>query len=317
MRTYTPEEAIEEISSAANAAAIFGSPADPADRRGARQTFRALAWAVHPDRSGAQDRAAAEAMARLNLLHDQWTAEAAGQEGGHRTQSGPYVEGRHGVIRLKDRIEADAEVATYATDRPTVFVDLARTEEGRDRVRSTTLVFRQLADAGLAPFVPNPVDRGVTQGRAWEAWEIPAGLVSLREVHAAYPGGLDGRDWAWMARRVLMVLATSPLQHSRLGLDTIRVEPQDHGIVLTGWAIGGRQAATTPTPVALLAGLFPTMLDPRETRQLRFAARASDLDAQSFLREYDVLIGHLYGPRRFRPFNLPDHHNEPRLADKE
>lgn len=313
MRTYTTGEAIREIEAAENGAAIFGSPSDPADRRAARGIFRSLALAVHPDRAQQAGGPAADAMARLNLMHDQWMRQARpGSAASSRpapTTAGaddPYLEGRKGPIRLRQRVAADPDVATYATQGPTLFVDIARQDPGSNRVRAVVDVAGRLAGAGLGAFVPTVVDRGITQNCAWTAWQIPSSMVTLRQICDEYAEGLDGRDWAWMARRVLMVLAQSPLSLLRIGLDSIWIQPEEHGVVVTGWAQWGRPLGCGPCPAAPLAALFPLVLAPDERRQLRFAAGADRLDAFSFLREYDTLLAVLYGPRRFRPLRFPN-----------
>ncbi len=75
-------------------------------------------------------------------------------------------------------------------------------------------------------------------------------------------------------------------------------QPEQHGVVLTGWtaAIGG------DGPV--LAGLTDTMLRSREPRQSRFMHAAQELSPGKQLTEYDLLLQHLYGRRRFRPFTV-------------
>lgn len=318
MRKDSLTEAIEQITGAASPAALFGSPADPADVRRAPRLYRKLAWAAHPDRAGSRAGQAVDAMARLNRMHDEWLRQVGEMRGAHgqRREQGPYLEGSRGRYPLRARVDATATVATYATDRATVFADIARSQQGNPAAELAHDVRQALTAPGLAAFVPAVLDRGITDGRSWTVWALPESMATLRQVRAAYPAGLDGRDWAWMARRILMVLAEAPIAHGGVGVDTVSVQPEEHGVVITGWALFGtrrladpwalNQRVPGPDPaVAACADLFAAMLAPSERRQLSFAASARGLDARGFLREYDALLGHLYGPRRFRPFTLP------------
>ena len=156
-----------------------------------------------------------------------------------------------------------------------------------------------VAARGMSAFVPDTVDAAVTDGRGWIAYRIPETMASLREVREAYPDGLDGRDWAWMLRRILMTLAAAGRAHGALTVDTVLIEPEQHGVLLTGWtaALGGDGAA--------LADLTDAMLAPGEPRQSQFMRAAQRLSPERQLAEYDLLLRHVYGRRRFRPFTIP------------
>lgn len=177
------------------------------------------------------------------------------------------------------------------------------------------------------------------------------GFVTLSQVRAAVPAGLDGRDWAWMQRRLLRALAAvhaTGLVHGALLPENVLVHPRQHGVVIAGWSFAtrpGRRAegvvrsraaayppealdrdgvVTPATDVAMLGTLALTMLrdGPGERAQRRFAAgctqaaprmrpRAADL-----LGEYDELLERLHGPRRFRPFEVAVRARRPdRLTD--
>lgn len=155
----------------------------------------------------------------------------------------------------------------------------------------------RLAAQGMSGFVPEVLDSGRTAGRAWLVTRVPADLLSMRDVLRLLPAGLDGRDWAWIARRLLMTLDAAGATHGALDLDTVLVAPEAHGIVVTGWTGRGRDGPA-------LARLFEEVLGSgiRDDRQRRFAERAADLEPRRALTEYDLLLSHLYGERRYRPF---------------
>ena len=295
MRKTTPGQAITLICRATAARDLFaGDPRNSADRLAARRTFRSLLAAVHPDRTAAtgQDHARGAA-ARLSELYADWQQDST---------PGPHVIGTHGTYPLRVRLWADERVACYAGAEAGVRIELDRAAGGRC-TGALGEVWPDVAISGMSSFLPDIIDAEVTGGRGWIAYRVPPGMVSLREVHAAYPDGLDGRDWAWMLRRILMTLATARRPHGNLGIDTVLIHPDQHGVVLTGWtaATGGDGPA--------LAELTDTMLGSGDPRQSRFMRAARHLPPERQLAEYNLLLRHTYGRRRFRPFTMPDPNN--------
>ncbi|OHV05325.1 protein kinase family protein [Mycobacterium talmoniae] len=164
------------------------------------------------------------------------------------------------------------------------------------------------------------------------------GFVTLADVAAAYPDGLDPRDYAWMHRRLLRALAAvhaAGWVHGALTPANILIHPAAHGVVLAGWSFatgaGQRLAARTSTderlyPPEALAGepvsgesdvymvhaLMDQLLGPAAPEPLRRFSRGCRQrsprrrpDAAALIGEFDDLLDRLYGKRRFRPFELP------------
>lgn len=288
MQILTGREAVERILGATSPEQLFG-PRDE-DRRAAR-THRVLAFAVHPDRAGIEgidDVDAARATRRLAELF----AEHRGARAASST-SAAHVVGRAATHLLRDRVRATADLATYATDRADVFVDIARNAAAGDRVRALSGL------PALGAFVPEIVDTGRTAEREWVAYRLSDGVVPLRAVGQAYPEGLDGRDWAWMLRRILMVLDAAGVAHGDLTLDTVLVHPEQHGIVLASWT--GEAGHDMHDVIAL----GEQLLRPDERSQRDFLRQCRDLAPARVLHEYDLLLSRLYGARRFRPFSIP------------
>ncbi|MGW4249128.1 hypothetical protein, partial [Nocardia sp. NPDC004722] len=158
-------------------------------------------------------------------------------------------------------------------------------------------------------------------------------FITLEDIRAAYPGGLDPRDYAWMHRRLLRCLAGVELAgwvHTAISPANVLVHPRLHGIVLVGWSFAtrpGQPAAATlksldyppeirdrvspATDVYLAHRLLLTMLGDRAPAPMRAYAAGclqSDQrlrpDAADLLDEFDDLLDRLYGKRRFRPFEL-------------
>ncbi|MFT3887426.1 MAG: hypothetical protein QM713_04590 [Arachnia sp.] len=307
--------AIARIVGAAGPADVFdGNPTQADAARRAKRRYRQLVALIHPDVAagfGVSAAEAAQATARLNQLFDAWMNDGA------QTGQTPHVVGTRGTYRLCRLVRRGARLGIYATDHPGVTVAISRRPD--DATTALLRAAQNLSDAGLGAFAPAVVDRGAVAGRAWVASRLLGGplggsfsftsarkapteaaeLRSLRQVRAAYPAGLDGRDWAWMARRILMALDAAGVQHGAIGLDTVLIHPDHHGVVLDGWG-----ESDQPDGPAVSA-LFDELLAPSETRQRRFATGSAALAPGRRLREYDLLLGALYGPRRFRRFELP------------
>lgn len=291
MRTWTGPDALAHI----EAGDIFATT--NGDTRRATRLYRVLAFAVHPDRAAQEgiDPAAAErASTALNAAWALYKTPTTAPT----PATAPHVVGTHGTYLFRDQVRATTRVATYLTETDGVRLDIARTAGAGDAVRTLIDITPKLDAVGLAGYAPTVLDTGITAGRAWVAYRIPDGAHPLREVQAAYPNGLDGRDWAWMARRLFMVLDAAGTAHGALDEDTIFIHPEGHGIVLTAWEGDGDDNAA-------IAGIFDRTLDTAAGRQRHFAAHLGALAPARALREYDTLLERLYGPRRFRPFALP------------
>jgi hypothetical protein len=170
-------------------------------------------------------------------------------------------------------------------------------------------------------------------------------LYSLAEVRAAYPFGLDGRQMAWVWRRLLTVLDfahRSGVAHGAVLPVHVLVDPGDHKLVLIDWTgaftqTGGLAPTAPDVPPAYRS--WPGLRDfPSRVDDLRVAARSmADLlggDGEHFppavdaalarhlsrcmamtghtyapaaqLRdEFDRLIEALWGPRKFIPLTMP------------
>ncbi len=300
--TTTTTEAIRRIETARTPADLFeGNPAEQGDARRGRRLYRSLIAVIHPDlvrTNGIDASTAQRATARLNELYARWCDPGSGSAG----QASPHIVGRRQVYTLRVRTGRTALISTYATDEPGVFVDISRTSV--PAAHDVVGVARRLATVDLAAFVPRIADHGTTSARAWVAYRIPAGMCTLRQVRSAYPRGLDGRDWAWMARRILITLDVADTPHPGLSLDNVLIHPAEHGVVVTGWGadptVVGRDG-----DAAGVRDLFHAMLAASETRHLAFAEAAAELGPAGMLREYDLFLRVHYGPRRFRPFAMP------------
>ncbi|MBB5957947.1 hypothetical protein FHS29_004555 [Saccharothrix tamanrassetensis] len=329
---FTREEALDRVEGT-SAATLFGPPGtDPARRKEAQRLYWALATVLHPDRVAVDDVRAHAAAAGLTRLYQEWQ------------QAKPVVlRTAKGVYRVTERHAVGSVANVYRTDGRHV-VKIVRDPALNPLLRAEWAALRALRrftdeHRWLSPYFPRMTDNGdVGRGeRAFTVFEpLVDGFVTLAEVRRAFPDGLDGRDFAWMHRRLLRAVAAAHrvgLVHGAIVVENVLVHPEQHGIVLAGWSFGvedgqpllataksvdyppevvAGRPVTAATDVHMLHALMSDLLAHGETRQRTFARGCMQddperrPDAVALLEEYDELLDELYGQRAFRPFALPD-----------
>lgn len=348
----TTTEAIDRIIGARTPADLFADTAtaeDPA--RAARRRFRRLLALVHPDRVHGDTRAA-DAAVRLTAFYDAWTAPTGETEAAVvlQTRSADYelgdIIGRGSVANVHRARVLDGS----AEPRRAVVVKLPRDPRANhlidaelDTLTALGVLTAAPTTAWLTGSYPTLLDHGVHLGAdGVERWftvqpELGgAGWATLAQVHAAYPDGIDGDDYAWMHRRLLWALAgmhRAGRVHGAVHPDNILVCADPRTVVLLGHSFSVRSgqplAATVdgaPYPPEASAGrpvtgasdvhqahqLMLTMLGDRATTAEKAFAQGCLQDAPALrptaaalVGEFDEFIDRAYGPRRFRPFPLP------------
>ncbi|MEU4744865.1 adenylate cyclase [Actinosynnema sp. NPDC023658] len=328
---FTRDEALDRVERAGSAPDLFG-PVDPARRTEAQRLYRALAAVLHPDRVGPHDTRAHAASAELTRLHHEWQ---------HGTSVDLSTD--RATYRLTDRHAIGSVATVYRTDGPHV-VKVVRNPALNPLLHAEWDALRRLArftdrHQWLRPYYPHLVDTSGDVARGTRAFTVLSplvdGFVTLADVRRAYPDGLDGRDYAWMHRRLLRAIAGAHrigLVHGAIVADNVLVHPEQHGIVLAGWtfAVGAGERllatsktidyppevhdgrpVTTATDVHMAHTLMLDLLADGETTQRRFARGCTQddptrrPDAADLLTEYDDLLEELHGERTFRPFALP------------
>jgi hypothetical protein len=300
---------------------------------GAGHAYRNLVKVVHPDVAPAgRGPAATVAFARLSRLWDERDGRLL------TTKRATYRVG--GVIRKGDIAEL------YAVDGDAALLKLPRRPGDSDLMQAeahalSTLVrdgdpkFRAYAPRLLESFTHEDADRA---RRTANVIARQRGFVSLAEVHAAYPAGLDARDVAWMWRRLLTGLGwahRAGLVHGAVLPEHVLIHPGEHGLVLVDWCysvpagaaipalvtkhrgayppeVTAKQPATAATDIFMATGLTLRLIRNPPDALRRFARgcrydkpRMRPQDAWHLLAEFDELLDDLYGPRRFRPFAMP------------
>ncbi|WNV86322.1 adenylate cyclase [Umezawaea sp. Da 62-37] len=330
---FTRQEALDQVERATSPTDLFGPPTTDADlRKEAQRRYRGLAAVLHPDVVGPADVRAHAASAELTRLHHEWRQATSVEL---RTATGTYRVGApHAVGSVAN---------VYRTDGPRV-VKVVRNAALNPLLHAEWQALRELRkftnrEPWLRPYYPRITDCSgdVARGdRAFTVLEpLVDGFVTLAEVKRAFPNGLDGRDYAWMHRRLLRAVAGAHrigLVHGAISADNVLIHPEQHGVVLVGWSFavetGQRLLATskaidyppevrdgspvtTATDVHMAHALMLELLGRDETRQRAFATGCMQdnptrrPDAVDLMGEYDELLDELHGARVFRPFALP------------
>ena len=311
---------------------LFGPRAQgPASVRAAKRTYRRYAALLHPDRAG--DPAA---FLRLEELYREWA------DGPDRTA--PMVIGRLDAYPVGELLAQGSVAAVYRGSDGVL--KIARRPASNRFLENERAAYRALAELTsthewLRPYYPRLRDIGAIAGTDDQVRQVNVlaarseGFVTLADVHRAYPQGLDGRDWAWMYRRLLRAVAgahRAGLVHGAIVADNVLIQPERHGVVLAGWSFAtpagtplpGRIGSASYPPEATAGGpvtgkadihqlhtLMIELLNPAEPAQIAYARGCLQENprmrpsADALLDEYDELIGRLYGRRRFRPFAVP------------
>lgn len=350
MRETTPEQMLDAVTAARTAADLFGPVGGPA--RSAKRTFRLYAARLHPDRAasaGLDPAVAAAAFDRLTSLYEQWTTGGNPAPAADPRIPAFTVAGRNGAYTATGTPAAGTVSAVYsgtAADGTDVAIKVPRSPASNRFIEGERAALAAIAkltaksdDAWLTPYFPTLIDTAtVADGAGTEravnvlnALGAREGFVDLATV-AAQLGGLDGRDWAWIHRRLLRAVAGAHLAgvvHGAIVAENVLIHPQGHGVVLAGWSLATTPGQPLPGRIASRAYAYPpdtdekaspaldvymmhslmvSMLAPTEQRQLAFArgcmqsAPGMRPTAASLLDEYDDLLEDLYGRRRFRVF---------------
>ncbi len=310
----TGDEAILVIEAAGDPQALFGR--DP------QRTYRRLARLTHPDANPGSTRAAT-AFARLAALWQHWQGRPGGLAAVGDIAN--LYEHERGLLKLT-RDPADNDLL--------------------DREAAALIRVHRTLDARFLPYVPVLIDRQRHQDPATGAERRANligrldGFVTLADVHAAYPGGVDPRDAAWMWRRLLVAVGLAHgagVIHAAVVPDHVLIHPAEHGLVLIDWcyaitlpgelavALPARYADWYPAEVRsrqapgpdldiwlatrcmtdLMGDLTPPLLAAFARGCMLTSPASRPRDAWRLLTELDTVLDRLYGPRRFRPFAMP------------
>ena len=125
---------------------------------------------------------------------------------------------------------------------------IARSADDDDLVAREAAALRRMARLGdprYAAYLPRLLDTARLRepGLAGPARRVNVlarldGFVTLAQVRAAYPDGLDPRDAAWMWRRLLVAVGhahRAGVAHGAVLPGHVLIHPGEHGLVLVDW----------------------------------------------------------------------------------
>ena len=153
---------------------------------------------------------------------------------------------------------------------------------------------------------------------------------TLREVKEDYPEGINGRDVAWMYRRMLVAVGNlhdHGLGHGAPTLDAFLINPATHGLQLTDWQFSqplgedirivvgdvkhhytADKTITREKDLRILSEAALRLTDAKAPRQLRTflqgMTRYPTKTAQEALYEFDETLREVYGARKFHEFKM-------------
>jgi hypothetical protein len=229
--TREREDAFTLIEAAREPADLFGSGSGPGAEAEAARRYRRLARLVHPDASPGDPRAE-PAFTKLADLWQRHQGRGAAAGSGYGT------------------LVARGDIANlYATTGG--LLKIARDPADNDLMRHEAAALRQLAGVPdrFRAYFPQLI-------RAERHTDPHTGLVrranvlarldgfrTLAEVGAAFPGGVDPRDAAWMWRRLLVAVGASAragVVHGAVVPEHVLIHPAEHGLVLADWCYSVR-----------------------------------------------------------------------------
>lgn len=237
-----------------------------------KRIYRRLVWDVHPDRNPQRITEAKEAFARLHhwyrLAQEKVGMGIFGMRFAFEIRS-PRRTYQVGANRLTGDIADlfpawDGTKLCYlkAARKP----DHNRLLDGEKRALSQ-LDLALAADPLHAHF-PRLVDSFSIQDekgalRRTNVIQVETGTMTLAEIIAAHPQGLDPRDMAWIFNRLLAALATSHragIVHGAVTPSHLLVRPEDHNAILIDWCYSVEEGAPFPdAPLSDSLGLPPEM----------------------------------------------------------
>ena len=305
-------------------------------------TYKAFAKVLHPD--AVDDRfydEATSSVTRLNTLWDEYNGKNVGASGPKtittkkRTYvlSGDLIEGSVANLYLSAYREDDKTANAW--------LKMPRSPKDSDLLDREVKALKSLDSPDYRHFAPTLIetfrhkDAATNTIRRVNAIEPLTGFYSVAEIKEAYPQGLDPKDVAWMWRRLFVACGLAydnGLVHGAITPENVMVHPAMHGVVLIDWCYSCRDDQTIPALVPGRRGMYPPsvfdkkppthavdvamaaqtmkwLMGDKLTRPFSAFARGCAVSSppkpSELLGEFDELIDRLWGPRKYRAFEMP------------
>lgn len=256
-----------QLNTAPSFVAIFGKLPDgelAVRQKYLKRRYRELVRLTHPDQVEATERQLANSVFPLlvNLYEAAKAALTAGYYDEVRPTAAAAASGKPVDITMRSATtEYTVEASIWKTGDFSnlhlaktsagleVLVKVAAHESANAFLAKEATFYRGLnakSDlVGLRRYLPELLDAfTVTEGK--EQYRVNVfrhrqGFVSLTDVHAAYPKGLDPRDAAWIWRRLLaqaLAAEAMGMVHGAIVPDHVLVHPDTHEPLHIGWLHG-------------------------------------------------------------------------------
>lgn len=266
--THAIREVAKRLKAASNFAAVFGPlpSGDQKVKRGhLRSQFAYLARLVHPDHVTPADTAeATDAFRLLNELRH--AAEEAIERGTYdkplaakpaaSDSAGSEIVTTRGTYRLRAEIFREGDFSVLyrghlvGESNGAIFAKVAREPAYNSWLEKEAAHLGRAAGAppktplaNIGAFLPALRDTVLIEGEAGKRYRtniyrfVPD-MVSIAEIIAAYPGGLDAPQAAWVARRIFAQTLVGPMLgavHGAITPDHVLVNPFTHEPLHIGW----------------------------------------------------------------------------------
>jgi curved DNA-binding protein CbpA len=322
--------AAESVIAAAYPEDVFGE-----DPKSVRSEYRRLAIELHPD----HENGSKAAFQALNELYERARAAIADGKYGERVSvaGALVVRSRRRAYRIEGVLVKGSTATLYratfedesgdAPEQVPAIVKVVRDPRKGEKLQAEAHALGAILKADrigdlVEMYLPRYVEAfGIRRGRKTHqalAFRRSPSAVTLSEVVRAFPNGVDPRDSAWIARRLLYSLGLVHAEgyaHGGLSQTShILILPEKHGVILWDWS-SARKVSEETRALDVAAAIRKVVLVTRPGLPRRLASWyryvGDDANARRFppaldlLAEYDELIEDLWGRRQFRPFAMP------------
>jgi len=307
-----------------------------------QRAYQRLLHLSHPDMYGDEDmkKTANAAFIRLNELWESFNHVAK-----NSVEAETIKTRRHEYTLGEKFYDADGVTyffATYDAGYEKAIIVIPSAAQDNDLIENYSAMLHKLkneVDPKYSAFFPFFLEafKFKINGQVKQllAYSQPENLFTLKQVKEEYPEGIHGRDIAWIFKRVLVAIGNAHdknIIHGGINLDSILIEPDQHGVLLTSWQyavnngdalqalpssykanypdyIFEKKPAKNELDISLAAKTMMDLMGPDAPKQLVAFFKGCQINtlpsAAELLYEFDVLLERVYGEKKFHQFFMP------------
>jgi hypothetical protein len=331
-------QTLENILKAKTPQELFG------DKAQAQRAYQRLLHIAHPDMYGDEEmkKVANSAFIHLNELWEAFNKHPLG----HKPNDSNTIRTKKHEYTLGDKFyDADGVsyyFATYDAGHEKAVIVIPSEVQDNDLIESYSATLNKLkkeVNKKYEAFFPKYVEafKFKINGQVKQllAYNQPSNLFTLKQIQEEYPEGLHGRDLAWIFKRLLVAIGNTHevgLVHGGINLDSVLIEPDQHGVLLTSWQYAvSKGEPLTVLPFAYKANYPSYVFEKKSTRNeldIMLAAKTMETlmradtpkplvaffkgcqlntlpSAGALLAEFDSLLERVYGEKKFHVFAMP------------